>query len=89
MLTARIRLAQMRRWTGKMALPAISKGKIMTPIEPFKIQSEPEVEAYLADLFKNNTAIALEEIKGRAQKLIDDERLRQHFVDRAKTFIKP
>ena len=61
----------------------------MTPIEPFKIQSEPEVEAYLADLFKNNTAIALEEIKGRAQKLIDDERLRQHFVDRAKTFIKP
>lgn len=60
----------------------------MTPIEPHKLQSEDEVDAYLSDLFKGGKTISLEEINSRATTFIDDPLLRQYFVQHAQNFIQ-
>ena len=53
-------------------------------IQPFKIEDEHQVEAFLKDFLAKPENRSIEAVKQKARELIDDPDLRIYFVDVAK-----
>lgn len=53
-------------------------------ITPFRIESEIEADAYLTALLAKKEIQSISEIEHIAIELVDDERLRSYFVEKAK-----
>lgn len=57
-------------------------------ITPFKIENESEADAFLRDLLAKEEYRSMEEVMMRADKLISDNHLRTHFINKAKELLK-
>ncbi len=55
----------------------------ISPVGPFKIESESEADAYWKDLLSHPEYRSLSEVHSRAQALIDDHNLREYFIEKA------
>lgn len=57
-------------------------------IEPYKIESESEADAYLNDLLAKQEYRSIHEVERRAAKLIPDDKLRKYFISMAREILK-
>lgn len=53
-------------------------------ISTYKIESEAEADSYLKDLLEKKKYQSISEVERRSLKLIDDEKLRKYFIEKAK-----
>lgn len=60
----------------------------MSQIEIFKIESESEADAYLKELLEKEEYRSMDEVKMRSQKFIEDENLKNYFIDKARGILK-
>ena len=56
-------------------------------ISPYKIESETEADSYLQDLLERSEYQSISEVEHRSIKLIDDEKLRKYFIEKAKSIL--
>ncbi|MGB5854904.1 MAG: hypothetical protein WBH20_06565 [Oceanisphaera sp.] len=56
-------------------------------ISPYKIESETEADSYLQDLLEKREYQSISEVEYRSIKLIDDEKLRKYFIEKAKSIL--
>ncbi|MFM4719088.1 hypothetical protein [Aeromonas bivalvium] len=57
-------------------------------IQRFKIESETEADFFLKDLLARDEYRSMSEIRVRAHKLISDETLRMHFINKGKQMLE-
>lgn len=56
-------------------------------ISPYRIESESEANSYLEDLLEKKECRSLSEVKRISLELIDDEKLRTYFIEKAKSIL--
>lgn len=56
-------------------------------ISPYKIESEAEADSYLKELLEKREYQSISEVEHRSIKLIDDEKLRKYFIEKAKSIL--
>lgn len=56
-------------------------------ITPYKIESEAEANAYLNDLLEKKEYQSILEIERISLSLIDDDKLRTYFIEKAKSIL--
>lgn len=56
-------------------------------IEPFKIESESEADAYLRDLLAKNEYRSISEVESRAIKFIEDKNLQKYFIRKGQAIL--
>ena len=61
---------------------------MISPITTYKIESESEADDYLKDLLSKKEYKSIDEVELRAKKLIDDDNLRNYFINKAKVLLK-
>ncbi|MEA9588735.1 hypothetical protein VC279_02955 [Xanthomonas sp. WHRI 10064A] len=57
-------------------------------IEPYKIESESEADAYLRDLLAKEEFRSMREVEQSATQFIQDHKLRAYFINQAKEILK-
>lgn len=57
-------------------------------VEPFKIESESEADSYLRDLLEKSKYRTIDEIEIRAQQYIEDNKIKNYFVKKARGMLK-
>lgn len=57
-------------------------------IEPYKIDSECEADAYLSELLAKDEYRNMSEVEDRAIHLISDAKLRDYFIERGREILK-
>lgn len=60
----------------------------MPTIEPFKIENQPEADAYLKDLLRRPEFRSTAELEARAAKLIGNEALKAYFLNKGKRMLE-
>ncbi len=62
--------------------------EIMKKVEPHKIESKIEADDYLKDLLKKDECRSMKEVEMHAQERIEDERLKNYFINKGKEMLK-
>jgi hypothetical protein len=60
----------------------------ISEIQSFRIDTESDADEYLDELLRDSKYRSMDEIEGRAQTLIKDEKIRDYFVERGKEKLK-